>query len=256
MSLDGLDDLSSIPTPKNLYVHDDLTFAVRNDAECGRLVAQLFDLFRRDGRVKVLTEEEQIEGLLAQGDHEPFATTVAIGDAGAEVAEHLHDRAGWFPAIATVDLHREEDGEGGYVLAGSSELPLEGQLSFVGGSPSIAVVDNTLFSGLTMRAVLKALPEGDLARTLAFCLRGVAETVPSVKVLCPITLGFAAQGRIEEDVSLINASGLVARVGIKRVGRPPLAFFERPEWMQAWFPGTADEITDLCRRLNALLERG
>ena len=82
----------------------------------------------------------------------------------------------------------------------------------------------------------------------------MAETAPSIDALCPLTLGFAAEGRIDDEVSFINASGLVTRVGIKRVGRPPLAFFERPEWMHAWFPGYAGEVSDLCRRLNSLLE--
>ena len=34
-----------------------------------------------------------------------------------------------------------------------------------------------------------------------------------------------------------------------------MAFFERGEWMEAWFPGYADEVTDLCRRINELLEQ-
>ena len=55
-------------------------------------------------------------------------------------------------------------------------------------------------------------------------------------------------------MSFINASGLVRRGSIRRTGLPPLAFFERPEWIHAWFPGHAEEVTDLCRRLNAILE--
>ena len=57
-----------------------------------------------------------------------------------------------------------------------------------------------------------------------------------------------------DDVSFINASGLVLRVGIRRRGRPPLAFFDRPDWIRAWFPGRDGEVIALCRRLNALLE--
>jgi hypothetical protein len=55
-------------------------------------------------------------------------------------------------------------------------------------------------------------------------------------------------------VSFINASGLVKRGAIRRVERPPLAFFERPEWMAAWFPGFDGEVIELCRELNARLE--
>jgi hypothetical protein len=129
--------------------------------------------------------------------------------------------------------------------------------SAIGGldaSRSVAVVDDTLFSGLTMRTVLGALPPAVLARTWAFCLRGVAETLPSIRALCPISVGFVARGRILEDVSFINASGLVRRGSIRRAGLPPLAFFERPEWMEAWFPGQALEVIARCRAINALLE--
>ena len=55
-------------------------------------------------------------------------------------------------------------------------------------------------------------------------------------------------------MSFINASGLVRRGAIRRTGQSPLAFFERPEWMHAWFPDRAEAVLDLCRRLNALLE--
>ena len=57
-------------------------------------------------------------------------------------------------------------------------------------------------------------------------------------------------------MSFINASGLVRRVGIRRPGQPPLAFFERPDWIRAWFPGRDAEVIALCRRLNAMLEAG
>ena len=67
--------------------------------------------------------------------------------------------------------------------------------------------------------------------------------------------GFAASGRILEDVSFINASGLVKRGAIRRKDRSPLAFYERPEWMAAWFPTDHEDITALCRELAAELDR-
>ena len=92
------------------------------------------------------------------------------------------------------------------------------------------------------------------ARTRAFCLRSVAESLPALQRLCPVTAAFAAPGKLLHEISLINASGLVRRGAIRRAGQPPLAFFERPEWMRAWFLDEADRIIDCCRRLNALLE--
>ena len=105
-----------------------------------------------------------------------------------------------------------------------------------------------------MRTVLRTLPPAVLARTHAFCLRGVAASLHSLQALCPVTIGFAASGRILDEVSFINAAGLVRRISIRRAGQPSLAFFDRPAWMHAWFPGYADDVIAVCRRLNALLE--
>src|SRR5438034_8886430 len=93
-----------------------------------------------------------------------------------------------------------------------------------------------------MRAVLEALPPRRNRRVHAFCLRAVAESLPGVAALAPVSAGVAAAGRILEDVSFINASGLVRRGAIRRAGQASLAFFERPEWMEAWFPGYTEAI--------------
>ena len=200
--------------------------------------------------------EDQITRLIAQGSHAPFTITVGIGQAGERVARQLHQRTGWFPFIRRVDITREEDGQGNYNVVSLSAQPLVAQLQDLETCASLAVVDDTVFSGLTMHTVLQALPPAVLARTHAFCLRGVAESLSQIRALCPISIGFAAPGRILDEVSFINAAGLVRRISIRRAGQPSLAFFDRPEWMHAWFPGYADEVMALCQRLNALLEPG
>src|SRR5206468_3539025 len=91
-------------------------------------------------------------------------------------------------------------------------------------------------------------------RVHAFCLRAVAESLPRVAALAPVSAGVAAAGRILDDVSFINASGLVHRGAIRRTGQASLAFFERPEWMEAWFPGYAEAIVTLCRELHEVVE--
>ncbi len=247
------------PTPRRFYVHDDLTDDVRDRHGQGSpalaLVEALLAAVRRDAeRVVVLTVAEQIEGLVARGPHAPFALTIGIGRAGERVAGQLHARTGWFPVVRRVDVTREEDGRGGYRLVSTAPTPLAAQLAGVERAASLALVDDTVFSGLTMRTILETLSPAVRARTHAFCLRCVADTLPSIAALCPITPGFAAPGRILDEVSFINASGLVRRGAIRRAGQPPLAFFERPEWMRAWFPGHAEEIIALCGRLNRLLD--
>jgi hypothetical protein len=104
-----------------------------------------------------------------------------------------------------------------------------------------------------MRTVAAALP-ADSRRTHAFCLRAVGESLEAVARLTPVTAGFAAAGRILEEVSFINASGLVERTAIRRTGQPSLAFFQRPEWMAAWFPGYHEDVIATCEELRSELD--
>ena len=247
------------PTPRVFYIHDDLSdYVCQRQGESSlawQLTQDLFALVRRDpGHVVVLTLEAQIGRLLTHGPYAPFALAIGIGRAGERVARQLHARTGWFPTIARVDVTREEDGHGGYNVVTTSGIPLRQQLPALDAMSSLAVVDDTVFSGLTMRTVLQALPPEVRARTQAFCLRGVAASLASIMALCPIAIGFAAPGSLLDEVSFINASGLVLRIAIRHRDQPPQAFFERAIWMQAWFPGYADAVIALCRRLNAILE--
>ncbi|HEX6210027.1 MAG TPA: hypothetical protein VF136_04575 [Methylomirabilota bacterium] len=250
--------MSDTPTPVRFYVHDDLTEEVRERHGAGSpadaLAQELMALVRRDDRVTVLTLHEQIEGLAARGAHAPFALAIGIGRAGERVARQVHARTGWFPVVRRVELTREEDGRGGYAVVSPTGVPLAEQLAGVDTARTLAIVDDTIFSGITMRQVLEALPPAVRAHTHAFCLRCVAESLEPLRAFCPVTPGFAAPGRLLDEVSFINASGLVRRGSIRRAGLPPLAFFERPEWMRAWFPDRAEAAIDLCRRLNRLLE--
>jgi hypothetical protein len=247
------------PTPNVLYIHDDLSDYVSRQrgqaSSAWQLTREVFALVCRDPkRVVLLTLESQIESLLARGKYAPFELAIGIGRAGERVAQQLHARTGWFPKVSRVDVTREEDGHGGYNVVTTTGVPLTRQLPPLDTVCSLAVVDDTVFSGLTMRTVLQALPAGIRARTQAFCLRGVAASLANIATLCSIAVGFAAHGRMLDEVSFINASGLVMRVGIRHPDQPPQAFFERPMWMHAWFPGYADEVIALCRRLNAILE--
>ena len=243
------------PVPRRLYICDDFSEELRtygDDSAVQRLGRTLLGLLRQDPRVVLLTLEEQIDALIARGAHAPFAVAIGVGRAGARVAAEIHARTAWFPTIERVDVWREEDDRGGYALAGPA--PLASQLGAAAGADSVAIVDDTIFSGLTMRAVLTALPPRPARRVQAFCLRGVADSVAAVARLAPVAAGVLAPGRILEDVSFINASGLVHRGAIRRARRPPLAFFERPEWMAAWFPGYAGRAIALCREIHEAVE--
>lgn len=219
-----------------------------------RLGETLLARLARDAeRVVILTLEAQLEAMAARGPHPPFPLALGIGPAGVRVAVQIHARTGWFPVVRRIDVWREEDGEG-YALAGPAPLAEQLAARLDAHAGPLAVVDDTVFSGLTLRSVLAALPEAVRRRTHAFCLRAAAESLAEVGRLAPVTAAFAVPGRILEEVSFINAGGLVRRGAIRRRGAPPLAFWERPEWMAAWFPGYHEEVVALCRALGAALE--
>jgi hypothetical protein len=246
------------PTPGRLYVHDDLTDEVNRragpDSLAAQLAQQLMAVLRADGeRVTILTLDAQLERVARQGPFPPFDVAIGIGRAGERVAEQLQARTGWFPRVRRIDVTREEDGRGGYALVSTAAEPLAEQLAGLHGCRSLAVVDDTVFSGLTMRGVLGLLPTAP-SRPRVFCLRGVGETLDALAKECPVVAGVAIPGRRLHDVSFINATGLVLRVSIRRRGQAPLAFFDRPEWLQSWFPGYDRQVLDLCQRLNALLD--
>ena len=105
---------------------------------------------------------------------------------------------------------------------------------------------------LRVRDLLKSLlmkSANDAATALAIEVSGSERAFADLMTAKARSLG-------ARNTRFINASGLVLRVAIRRPGRPPLAFFERPEWMRAWFRAAADEVIALCRQLNPLLEGG
>ena len=90
------------PTPKVLYIHDDLSdYVSRQHGQASpawHLTREFFALVCRDPRrVVLLTLESQMAPLLAHGKYAPFALAIGIGRAGERVAQQLHARTGWFP---------------------------------------------------------------------------------------------------------------------------------------------------------------
>ncbi|HWM79609.1 MAG TPA: hypothetical protein VNS56_18665, partial [Methylomirabilota bacterium] len=114
-------DAYAQPTPRLLHVHDDLTEEVATSLGPASLAAaltrSLFELLGRDReRVAILTLEDQLERVIAQGGHAPFDLALGIAPAGERVAHALHAKTGWFPRVRPLGLTREEDGRGGYRL--------------------------------------------------------------------------------------------------------------------------------------------
>ena len=79
-----------------------------------------------------------------------------------------------------MDITRVEDGRGEYFLRGKDGRSWKNPLRGMVVEGSIAVVDDTVFSGLTMRSLLDALLSRMRPRVRAFCLRGVTESISFV----------------------------------------------------------------------------
>jgi len=122
------------PTPRLLYVHDDLTVEVGRRfgpaSPAATLTRSLFELLGSEsGRVVVLTLADQVERVIAQGAHASFDLALCIGVAGERVAQALHAKAGWFPRGRRLGLTREEDGRGGYRLVSTVPATLAAHAS-------------------------------------------------------------------------------------------------------------------------------
>src|SRR2546421_5468075 len=82
------------PTPRRLYIHDDLSEELRRHGEGTPAWplwrALLTRLGREPGRVGVLTPESQIPPLIAGREHAPVGATVAIRAPRAPLAAPGH----------------------------------------------------------------------------------------------------------------------------------------------------------------------
>src|SRR2546428_12903739 len=87
------------PSPRRLYVHDDLSDEVGHrlgpGSPAAALTRSLFELLRRDrDRVIVLTLAEQVDRVIAQGSQGPVDLGLGIGRAGERGARGRRTLAG------------------------------------------------------------------------------------------------------------------------------------------------------------------
>ena len=239
-----------LPTPTTLYVYNDLPYLPPPAAErWPALIAELLRLLHGQPHVRFLEVGLLVERLAQGGAIGTFAQTLAIGASGRRVAELLEAHAGWLARISTVPLSREEQADGGYRIVAGDERAVARLLASTAGQ-RVAVVDDTVYSGQTLRWLLARLPAD--ARPEIFCLQAVAATLDELSERCPVHAGIVLHGERERDLSVIKASHLFEPGAIRLAGGR-LAFYERRAWLDAWFPGAATPIAAICAELRALL---
>jgi hypothetical protein len=240
---------ATLPTPTTLYIYNDLPyFPPPSSAERWQaILGDLVRVLRAQPHVRFLEVAALVESLAASGAAGPYTRALAIGGSGRRVAELLQARTGWFGAISTVPLSRHERADGSYaiVVAGGDT---ESELAKAAGR--VAIVDDTLYSGLTVRWLLARLPAYALPEVL--CLQAVQSALLELSAQCPVFAGVQLPGERETDLSVIKASHLFEPGAIRGEGGD-LAFYERRVWLDAWFPDSAEEIAALCAHLRALL---
>jgi len=248
--------MSPLPTPKLLYVHDNLTPFVKARFGKGSLEYETTQLFIKhlaiQPHVRIGTLEEELSGLIAESSPEPFDITFGFGYKGEEIAELLHVRWSAFPRHKRLDITRIEKENGdGHILVSKTGESIEDQIKSACVFKAIALVDDVLFTGFTMKSVIDLLDLKNKECHLFFT-RGIEETKKDFeKMGCTVHIGVSLPGKIETDSSTISAMNLITE-GAIRTPKGDMSYCERSEWMEAWFPTRADTIKHLCQALTTL----
>ncbi|MBU0458134.1 phosphoribosyltransferase [Patescibacteria group bacterium] len=249
----------SIPTPKLLYVHDNLTPFVRerygeNSTEYD-LSKRFLKYVQSQPHVKIGTIDEELSGLIAQTCPLKFDVTFGFGYKGEEIAELLHGRWGSFPNIIRLDITRiEKEGSKEYVLVSKTDKSIEDQIAETGDIRSCALIDDVLYTGFTMKSIIEKLPMDKIESCHLFFTRGLTETKKEFEDMgCTVHIGMPLAGKIEVDASTISTMNLITE-GAIRTNDGDLTYCDRPQWMEAWFPNDTDIIMHLCQSIMHLLK--
>lgn len=232
-----------------VYVYQDIPLIKEapDDLLFTRLLGELQQALRENSNVCFIDVNQQINRLAQKTPH-TFEITLGIGSSGYKVAQLLNKQTGMFPDIKMLSITRKEISKGMYKIVSSPSLAA--QLEHASGK-SLALVDDTIYSGQTLEYILKKLPLYQRMKTQILCLQAVQETSTTLRAYCPVLVGFEISGKIEKEVTIIKFSGLFEK-GAIRSTQGELAFYQREEWMRSWFPHNSDLIIVLCRQLSAL----
>ena len=228
-----------------VFVYNDLPFCVNSKNE--KLIEKLEYALLENRNVVLTNIREQIVEICSKS-YQPFDIAIAVGDSGERVANLINEKTNWFPNLTTFNIAREESSKGRYFIPNTYLDPIK--VFFIDKKISrIAIIDDTLYSGLTIQAIINCIPIKLQKNIDIFLLQGLSITLEKLDKEYEFNIALKIDGIPEKEVTIIKASGLFMRGAIRISNSISLAFFEREEWMRIWFPKNWKEIIEICKKL-------
>ncbi len=248
----------TLDKPLKLYIYDDIDdlLPVLSSPEYSQIMRGLVTMLRKaiqaNENTLLIGRDYAVDKIKASYSHKPFDIAFAIGSSGYLVAKRLHFETNWFPNISLLPIKRNEVQENEYVIYSRFKNKISHAIRKK--VSSIAIIDDTLYSGLTVRTVLENIPDRFVPQINLFFLHALEDGLASIANIQSVNAGLFIPGKREIDVSIIRASGLFYKGAIRRLKKSSQAFYQRPQWMQRWFPVNFQEIISISRKISFLLE--
>lgn len=237
---------------RQLYIYDDFPMVKKTDPlskNYNLAVKNLKYAIGKNPNIRWVNTNSEVCQLKSPRGYKPDLI-LALGKSGLKIANHISKQFLWKCELIEIPITRQEDSPGKYSIV---PLPKK-YLSFLENLKNIyvAIVDDTIYSGLTISYVLNNLPVFTAKKTQVFCVSAVRSSMSKLKKICNVTAGLIVSGNADEEVIIIRGSGLFLNGAIKRKDKLSLAFFERPSWIKTWFPVNSLRIINLCKRLQKI----
>lgn len=232
-----------------VYLYNDLPFITTFQNK--NLIKKLLINIRANPNVVITDIKRQIEKIATNRSYSPFDVTIAIGNAGTRVANLIHKKANIFPNIVSFKISRYELPNGKFEI---SEKDLSPLLKYFkkNNFSKISIVDDTLYSGLTLKSVINCIPKMQRKDINIFLLQGLSSSIANFRSKYNVNVALEISGIPEIDVTIIKASGLFTKGAIRPENTTPLAFFQREKWMREWFPNNWKGIIKLCQKIEKI----
>jgi len=265
-TISPMSKLSKMPTPQNLLIVDDLSrYILKLKRADGAAVVEIIkpkftDLIAcasTKQSASLVSFERLAADLLAKISQLNFDIILAVGNAGNDVATELFRRAD--KKILQLDVGRvfSKDKVAIQFFNKQSKELLSNKLEFL-KQKNLLILDDTVFSGETLKFIAKQLPPGP-GSVVAAALNGIEATrrnlVPDV--FQTIIFGFELPGLPKEQSNTINLRDFFDPNGLRLDDGHSVALYKVDQWMQAWFGdavgGNSTEAIRICKEIEAIL---